>query len=287
MSDESEWRALLALADRLEPEMRLRFLQAVEAVRDSISLTELADALNHGRVVPDSVIDLAPLNAELRGSVDLIVTAVHEAGSLAASHVSLSIGSPLRFDLTNPSAIDLAKTLSADLVANVGVETRAAIRDIIGRAFTDGLTVDQSARLIRATIGQTRQSAQAIANYREMLIEQGVPAARVQRLVDRYAAQKLGQRARAIARTEIMGASNGGQDVAWRQAVAKRLLPADVETRWVVTDDDRLCKRCQSMAGQTRRLGEAFECPLDGTTVLFPPLHTMCRCVRVIVTRRT
>lgn len=285
MSDESEWRALLAVADRLEPEMRLRFLQAIESVRAGINLTDLSDALNHGRVVPDSVIDLAPLNAELRASVDLIVTAVHEAGGLAATHVSLKVGSPLRFDLTNPAAIDLAKTLSADLVANVGAETRAAIREIIGRAFTDGLTVDQSARLIRATIGQTRQAAQAIANYRDALIEQGIPGPRLTRMVDRYAKQRLGQRARAIARTEIMGASNGGQDVAWRQAVAKGFLSDDVETRWLVTDDDRLCKRCLSMADQRRKLGEAFECPLDGTTVLFPPLHTMCRCVRVIVTR--
>lgn len=47
--------------------------------------------------------------------------------------------------------------------------------------------------------------------------------------------------------------------------------------QWASAADERTCERCRNLDGTTATLGQTF----DGTGVLGPPLHLLCRCVTV------
>jgi hypothetical protein len=278
------WQALIALADRLEPELRADFLRAVQALRDSIDVDALVAAIRAGRTAADMAIDFRAFDRDLQQQVGIINDAVLQAGALTAQQVGQAIGVPsLRFNITNPYAVEQARRIAAAAITNIEAETKLAIRAIVTRSFTEGLTSDQVARMIRSMIGLNEGQAIAVFNYRRMLIDQGISGDRVDQMVSSYARQALISRADMIARTEIMSASNVGQEALWQQARQARLIADGTETEWIITPDDRLCKRCQSMKGQRQPLGVAFECPLDGTKVFTPPLHPRCRCVRALV----
>jgi hypothetical protein len=280
------WEALLRLADGLEPEARRRFLQAVSALRDRMDVDAIARAVSQRGSLIEALRSIEGFEQDLEPLLDVAQQAFIEAGQLSARQLGDHLGTAMRFDVVNPAAVLVARQTAADLVVQITTETQLAIRNVITRAFTEGLTRRDASNLIRPLIGLTDRQAMSVMNYRAGLLEHGVAADRVSDLADRYAVKQLKRRAENIARTEIMTASNGGQDALWQQAVERRLLDPGVERKWTVTPDDRLCRFCRAMNGQTRRLGEDFISPLNGRRVRFPPLHPSCRCALVLKTRR-
>ena len=86
-------------------------------------------------------------------------------------------------------------------------------------------------------------------------------------------------RARVIARTEIMRAQNLARDLAYEQN--KDLLENE-ETEWLVTPDDRLCPWCMRREGKSDAEIEASDPgndPWGNSTDT--PLHPNCRCTKV------
>jgi hypothetical protein len=284
------WQQLLAVADRLEPEARQRFLAAVAQLRDTLDVDAIAQAVAAGD----------PLTAQMFGAdhefatdleplLDTMQRAFIEAGRLTATQLAAELGTALRFDVVDPQAAAFATQQVALLVTNVTQETQAAIRTVIGRAFTDGLTRREASALIKPMIGLTERQALSVFNYREGLVENGVGSARLDTLVGQYTARQLRLRAETIGRTELMAASNTAQHALWQQATDKGLLEEDRTNRkWLVTPDDRLCRYCRAMEDQVVGLNEEFVSPLDGRRVLTPPLHPRCRCtVRLVFLKRT
>jgi SPP1 gp7 family putative phage head morphogenesis protein len=162
------------------------------------------------------------------------------------------------------------------MVAEVTAETRRAIRAIVLRSIREGIPPYDAARLIHSLIGLTERQAQAAANYRASLIDQGLTIARVNTLVDRYVAKKVRERAESIARTEILSALNEGAQESWRQARAEGLLGKGSDKEWIVTPDERLCPYCEPLDGVRVPLDEKFRTGLG--EVSGPPLHPQCRC---------
>ena len=280
----TRWEDLIALADRMEPEARAAFLDAIAKLREAIDVETLSRliARRHSAIDADAVLTEAELSADLAPLLDLVQQTLLDAGRLTADSLSRSLGTSIRFDITNTLAVQVAREAAAALVTNVTTETRNALRAIVRRAFEDGLTSRDTSALIRPLIGLTERQAVAVLNYRASLLDQ-LPVARVNQLADAYAAKLLRQRAAVIARTEIMAAANEGQAALWQQAVERKLLPHDQKRRWIVTPDDRLCPICRSMRNQVRGLSEPFVVPDAGATVMVPPLHPQCRCVTVLV----
>jgi hypothetical protein len=280
------WEALIALADRLEPEARRRFLEAVTTLRDSIDIDKIARAVATGERLPGTLLasggDFA---TALEPLVDVAARALQGGGRLAGQELSAQLNLSMRFDLVNPLAVQAARQLAANLVSQITLETQLAIRNIITRAFTEGLTAVQAAGLIRPLIGLTNNQAMAVMNYRTGLLESGVSPARAEVLAARYADRQLRLRANNVSRTEIMTASNAGQVAMWQQAIGKGLLDPNGSVKWVVTPDDRLCPRCAAMDGQIVKLGAQFTSPVDGRVVPYPPEHVNCRCVVVLAIR--
>lgn len=276
------WQQLIALADKLEPKARRAFLAAVAEMRDRLDLGLIEQSLRLGQPTVDLLRQIQAFETDIAPLLDVVQHAFIEAGRLSADQLGAKVSVSMHFNVTNPAAVQAAQEQAGLLVTGVTAETQAAIRNVIVRSFQEGLTTREAATFIRSMVGLTDRQVKAVETYRAGLLETELAADRVETLAQRYAATQLRRRATLIARTEIMTASNDGQHALWQQAVENGVLDQDAKRKWVVTPDDRLCPRCQAMAGQVRGLTEPFVSPEDGTAVLNPPLHPNCRCVVVL-----
>lgn len=197
-----------------------------------------------------------------------------------------------QFRRTNPFAQAAAETSAAQLVVDVTAQTEAVIRLEIGRAFGQQQTVQQTARRIRDHIGlidssrtgrrASRWDVSKVDAFRQRLVEQGVSAADVERRAAKFARALVLDRAKNIARTEIIQASVRGQQDLWVQATNDGLLDQNQMVRqWIVTDDDRLdILICEPLEDATAPLKGGTFTRTDGTETSYtgPPTHPGCRC---------
>ena len=130
-------------------------------------------------------------------------------------------------------------------------------------------------------IGLTAKQAKAASNYWDMLMEEGRTKKFIKDAMARYQGEMLKTRARTIARTETIRASNSGQQALWQQAQQQGLLDTQRTVQdWIITPDDRTCELCLAMPDLNAEgvgLGEPFLTP-DGSAIDGPPLHVQCRC---------
>ena len=274
-------KGLYAMADRLSPKLRKRFLAAIRGVAATVDLDALAAAFA-GRQFDrlDDILNLRDIPKSLASSAATIIECFQRGGLLSADALAaaLKIG-PLVFDLKNPRAVAWAKQSSAALVTEISTSAREALRTLTAQGLAHGIAPVETARLMRASIGLTDRQAMAVMNYRFALLEQGRTPEDVARLAERYSAQLLNYRARVIARNETLTAAHMGQQQAWQQATDQGLLnPDQTRRRWSVAMDDRTCPICLPMHGQEVAFsGEPFLTG-DGEPVDLPPAHVMCRC---------
>lgn len=207
---------------------------------------------------------------------------LNKSGAVAAKQL-LPKGMKISFDQTNPVAVDWVKAHAAELVTqNVIPTSQEAIRAIIQRSFEQGITASDAARLIREHIGILPRHADAVERYRQALIkrfkDQGslVWEADSTRLAGRYAQQLINYRAKNIARTETIRASNQGQKELWSQAVDEELLaPAEWEREWIADETETTCEICQGLDGKRAPL---LNGTFPGGYDMPPDPHPSCRC---------
>lgn len=270
------WKDLLDLSSRLEPRLAREYLAAIARLRAKTDTAEIAQAISEDREYFIPAAQLPLFEEAMDPAIGVLNDALRQGGQLAADQFTDGLGIAMRFDLTNPLAVQVARETAAGMVTAISAETRLAIQNVIRRAIAEGLTYRDAAALIRQLIGLTSQASQAAMNYRQSLLELGLARDKVRARVEQYAAKKLRERALTIARTEIMQASLGGQRVAWWQAERKGLLSPETQREWLVAPDDRLCVRCQAMSGKRVALYASFA---GGN----PPRHPRCRCVELLV----
>jgi SPP1 gp7 family putative phage head morphogenesis protein len=206
----------------------------------------------------------------------------------------------------SPEAINHLETYSFSLIQQISEQTREAIRQTILRAFKEGGHPYEQARSIRNVIGLTARQEQAVANYeaslsgnsatrdaltralrdgrfdstvaRSITNQTPLSQAQVDKMVDRYRSRFIDYRAKTIARTESVRASNLGQREVWRQAKQQGLIEEDQKRVWITSGDDKTCDDCAGLDGTEVGLDEEFE---DG--VMDPPdPHPDCRCTTAL-----
>lgn len=275
----ASYRALHEIADRLEPKARKAFLDAVDALKGSVTLAELQDAIATGDA--DAVLRLLgwdQFSTALAGVTDQLRAAIQDAGATSAGALSL------KFDLLNPATVNFIRGYELDLITGISDETRAGVRAIIENAFEQGGHPYQQARRIRLLIGLTEQQMNAVSNYWDTLLANGAPDARAETLAMQYYGRLLTYRARTIARTETIRAAGMGREATWAQAAEQGLLDPYVTRRqWLVTPDDRLCEVCAAIPDMNPDgvgLNEMFKSP-DGY-IDQEPAHPNCRCSVVL-----
>lgn len=291
----------------LERALELRDVDAViEALPFEDLAAQLRTLIDDLRPILDdaAAATLAELEARLRGA------SVAEASRLART-AEVSFG----FLQRNPAAIAFLEAHGAELVQQVTVETRLAIRRIVLAGQREFLPISEQTNRIIQVVGLTRRQAATVENYRRelesLLAGETTEAAlrerftlsrdfglktlsesRVEPLVRRYRDRLVRLRAETIAGHESGTAASEGQRVAWDEAIRRGLLrPTAWEREWVaiVPTDGRTCVLCLALDDQRAAL--AFDVAdwglyfAEGTEegIIGPKRHIRCRCTERLV----
>jgi len=323
-------RELIARLDRAIRPYAARFRKlvraAAHAARDETSLVALVEAIESrdvARVMAAVRLDdFAEVLAGVGGgdSVARITRGAMEAAAgVAIVQLPRSASIAMKFDILNPRAVNFVKTYEMKLIREVTDESRKAVQETVIRAFETGLHPRQQARIIRDSIGLTRQQARAITNFRlQLTTQQNYPGDRymvaadrrrlsatearqvtrqmasghmtqpeIDAMVNRYYQSLVNLRSNTIARTETLRASSVGQEELWAQAAEQGLIdPVGSRRFWVTAGDERVRENHRLIPGLNkggRRIGEMFQTP-DGDTP-YPPQSVNCRC-RLIMRAR-
>lgn len=213
---------------------------------------------------------------------------------------------PLTYDPIAPAQVAQQQAGQSAWLKRVADTVEAVIDQDIRQGMTNGMTADEIARTIKATIGLTPRQAAAVENFRRLL-ENGDAAAldrvlrdrrfdasvrraieggkldedKIDRMVARYAERYQAHRAQVIARTETLRATNAGRAAAWAQfADRKGLDQSAIRKWWQTAHDERVCIICSAiplMNPDGVPMGEFYATP-DGPMMMPPEPHPSCRC---------
>jgi len=202
--------------------------------------------------------------------------------------------------LPGVNALDWLEKRGAGLTANLTEIQRKALRSIIQEyGIKLGLHPTEVGRYLRPTIGLTEIEANAVAKFRQRLIDAEIerygkisPARRkvLDRKVEGYAAKLLKKRAERIAQTELTWARNMGQIDAALQWKQMGWIPPDarIVKEWVTSGNERVCPWCNSLHEQSVGLRDTFPALVgkndEPKFTLTPPAHPNCHCsINVLV----
>lgn len=309
--------AIDRIANRLSPQLRKRFLAAVQAAKGNIDLVALERAIIAGsQTYAEDAVELdeweetfSPVRVDSRAGFLAGASAAYillermsggippqeqfPAANDAPENPFRLIG---RFDLINPESVRYANEKLPKIVGAYREHARENIRDIVAEAVSGKYTAQDAARLIKDEIGLTRQYAKAVRNYREKLIAEGLQQDKVAKKVERYRDKLLRARAKTIARTEILQAQVAGQRALWIEAMNAGLFDkAKARLRWVTHHDERTCKLCVYLDGQEIPFNGKYTLKYDyiidtaenakkiEEQVDHPPLHPNCRCTEELL----
>jgi len=286
----------LTIADRQEPHFRRAWMRALAMVTGRHLPPEVVeDAYRTG--TPATVIAAIPWLPFMAELVDRL-TPAYRAVMVAAGGIgeeNVPEGDPhqaiakadFNFNGLNPRATQWILRHSGDLVRNVTAESQQAIRAIVLDMFQRGIPAETGARIIREHIGLTQRQSAALwrfqLGFQDKLTTGTLSQTEVNAKVRDYRTQLLASRAKMIARTESMTASNQGQQEAWLQASEQGYLGDDAMREWIITDDERLCQVCAPVPKRGPvGLQESFILG-DGSSLMVPPAHPSCRCTTRLV----
>lgn len=304
---------IAAVASKMEGKLRSAFLRAVKTLKDQVDIDTLVEAINTGDVnqamailgIDQKFVDVlngSGQEASIQSFRSAIQEVFAEGASTAAKELPSSIGTKLSFNLFNPETVKFLESYSLPLIQQISSNTRDAVRDVLVQSFRQGGHPYEQARTIKTFIGLTANQAQAVSNYRKALSSQstlrqslqrslrdgrfdssiqrairnntGLSQDQIDKFTQRYEERFIQHRAKTIARSESIRASNKGQRALWKQAREQGLLSKDVQRRWIVTGDDRDCDECDALDGISVGLDEEFS---PGVMDPGDP-HSDCRC---------
>ena len=267
-------RRLLRLADQATPRTRQQIERALNELRLSVPLDHLERVIQSG-----DYFSMTTLLSQMPKRMAAVVKTLRGLFLKAAAEETLKLrayGVGLQFNVFDPFMIESARLESARMVRSITDESRRAIQHVMARSFREGIRPRNAAKMIRSVIGLTERQSAQVTQYHLKLVASGKPAFVAQQSSAQLADKLLRQRAVMIARTETIAAATSGQLTAWRAAQQRGLLPTEARKVWLTTPDDRMCKACRRMHGQSVLLYSEFVSPYG--PVYGPPLHPQCRC---------
>lgn len=274
-----------AAADLASDKFKRSFELALREFKGRLRLDQLASLSINERGQIEKVIDLQEFYEALGNSF----TEYTNFGLQLGAEAAIKQGRfDLRFNLINPRAVTWAAVHSSKLIQDILDNTKAGIREIVSRSFTDGVAPRIFARDFIDMVGLLPRDVTAVANLRTKLLAGGATAKQIESQTAAMSKRLLERRTENIARTEGITSAGQGQLELWRQAADNGLLiPSETKRVWIVTPDDRLCKNiCLPMMGQVVDFDEPFTTG-NGSQVMTPAAHPSCRCaVKLIFPKR-
>lgn len=270
------------LARDLEAPLQVVFFQALNLIQDQMTLTELADLLSAGRV------EEALRSVEAAAGLIANVYTDGMLGAASATTAWLSNGilvNPATFDPLDLPVVRAMQQSRLEIIQDFTVAQREAVFEALRDGAVRGLNPRDTARAFRSALGLTPKQVQEVNNYRSLLEDldrdalrrelrdkrsdrtiiralergEGIPADRIDQMVDRYRENQLRFRAERIARTESLAAANQGSYEAYDQLLRTGALDGDeIENTWNTSVDGRERPSHLNLNGQTKRHGEVF-----------------------------
>ncbi len=212
----------------------------------------------------------------------------------------------IRYDQTNPRAIERARRNQLELVQGMTEDARQTVRSVVVEGSRTGANPREMARDIRQSIGLTPSQEQAVRNYRRAL-ESGdyanatgralhdgrfkpKPGAelspeQIDKMTERYRQNYIAYRAETIARTESAKNVHEGLADAYKQAIDRGdITPDQLVKEWIPgprTQHARPTHHAAELLRQRPKMDEAFD--VGGVRMMFPgqgPVDETanCRC---------
>lgn len=204
------------------------------------------------------------------------------------------------------AASDVQTAIRQGFLDAIRASQSGVLRAVLTEALRTGLGPGATQRLLQQVIGLSLQEANAVLNFRRMLVAgdravltralrdknydaairqalaggNRLSAEEVDQMVSRYAARMLVYRAETMAKTEAAQAAVGGIRNAYVQAVdTGQLYDSEVSRFWLVTPDEKTCPVCTS-AAILNRGGVGVNEPYQTIAgpILAPLAHPRCRC---------
>lgn len=290
------------IAKRFEPKIRNALLAAFKEIKDSVTLTEIENAIKTQGItgalnILSNLQIEAIIKKELINNINMAVT---ESGRMTINVIPPAgvTGSVFSYNILNPITAEYIQTYELNLINKISINTRDAIRNSIQADFIAGRNPLDTARAFKDTIGLTPKQELAVRNYRTSLesldrsalnrklrdkrfdssvlraIENKTKLSedQINRFVDNYRERFIQFRANTIARTESMRAISVGEYTSAVQAVNEGAINADIVKRfWVYQDDSRTRnshKQIPNLNPEGVRIDQPFVTPLG--PLLFP-----------------
>lgn len=305
-------RDMTELLDAIEPRLRRRFLEMIDAIRAELSIQSLAAMIREGRI--DEAIDVYERASTIfaRELTDAFGESATTTGNFVSDALDILVG----YDQFDPVAVQYAASNELSVVREFSEEQREVTRRVIAEGVARGTNPIEQAREIREAIGLTTKQEAAVASYRESLenlstnaldralrdrrfdktVEAAIAAKenlskeQIDRMVERYRERYLKYRSEVIARTEALRAVNAGSEEMFRQVIESGDIRHDQVVRtWHTADDERVRDAHRNMQVAEVGIGEPFV-DGDGNQIMFPgdpnaPPETTIQCRCVVATR--
>ena len=316
-SREFELRRIRALVSEHEPRIRDSFLRAIERVRESIALAEIARIIQSNGLTDSTVIELTrAIPQQVATQINIAFTEIAESQAEVIAQVTQR---PFAYDSVNQRAVRIIQQKAGALIRGFNNQQVNATREALRAGTTLGLNPRRQALIFRASVGLTSNQSVHVANLREQLSDPSfIRDALRRRLLDnvedrdlirqsaisgnrltisqqnqiaeRYRQNYINYRSEVIARTETLRATHEANNEAYRQAIDDGVVQADqIIQTWNTAGNARVRDSHVAMQGQQRDLdvpfisglGNSLRYPLDP----FAPQEDTTQCV-CVVTRR-
>jgi len=248
----------------------------VRDARERVRSPRLLEAIRMRN--PDEIVASVPLEP-LRGIMRPIETVYRDQVVKAGNKAFAGSNSALRFATTDKVVIDAAAQRAGALVQNITTEQLTSLRGAIVDAVAGQYDVEDTASIIRSSIGLTPRYQQAVARNFDLVkqtqIAQGASMrqanAAAEQSARRYADRLVRSRARTIAQTEVHQMNNVGKQKAWEDMFADGTILPDTYKVWV--GNFGACDICMGFNGEAVPVTQPFS---NGNQQ--PEAHPNCRC---------
>lgn len=161
---------ILALADRLAPDLAQAVADALQAQADSIPYDVIVEAVESGNPAQLlALLDSRSVEAAGTGLQTALQTVTVAAGVAEALKITRLTGVEFRFNTLNPQLVTWLQGYSFDLIRQINDTTKAAVREQLTGGMIAGSGPRDTARDVRQSIGLTDRQARAVENFRAEL----------------------------------------------------------------------------------------------------------------------
>lgn len=307
------WARVQRRGAELTPPLRTAFLAAIAALRDDIGRRDVEAAIATGDV--DRVLALAFTDAQIGAAFANYRAQSQIVARNAVAYFGRDIpGVPrgtigIAFDVLDPRVLEAVRRLDTTMMQTLAADIRETVRATIRQGLIDGAGPRSTARALRDVIGLAPNQLDAVANFRRALLgEDGAGSpftrelrdkrfdatirrfgagnlspAQVDGMVAAYRKRFIAWNAETNARTATLDSLKLGQELAWKDAVAKGIIPEGaLRKSWKGVMDERERPEHVAMEGETVPLDTPYS---NGEMI--PGESTFnCRCVSVIFAER-